>query len=260
MKLYPISFTIALLSVSSLFSADSQDKQHEDCCKLSVNLVEHYFVSKSVFEASKKLFNRGEKIVTYGNVLCAERHELPYHRYTIQEIWYRVKKEESDQEVVIKLLSKEAWLDNEIDATLDTKEKALCYMAAHKPQGLNKDETFLLDTKLSFGFRFQKYVAPKEALLLCLLQGKAKISNSADVVFYGTNKEMLLLCIDKKNIISRPSFAAIGIKLNDKQKEVAFTGDTQSIGVPQEYHLKPFETQAEGLKALREYINKTYFK
>lgn len=240
------SSAIALFSVGLLFTSNAP--QQEDFCTLQVGQLEQYYTSKRTFEESKKQCNVGDnKIVTYGNLLCAEHHEHTHH-YTIHEIWYRVKTKKTDcdhdtEVVTVRLLSKRKFVD-ERDQQLDTKEGALCYIAEHKPRGLNENEPFELWPK---NWPDSNFLVPKNALLLSFLHAVKKCA-------------WRLFCIDGQNIMGVICIGATFLKLEDKRNsDSRYDGFTRSIGIPEEYRGVPFESQEAALKALSAHIDKTHF-
>lgn len=251
MKLYVVPI-VALISAYSVFGADAHtDISHDDCYTLSGGLFEKFLVPKSTFDASKKIFDNNGTEVVYGNVLCVKRHDFPRHYYDTREIWYQVEKMEDNDVIKVKLLS-----EQKLNDLSDGHKAALECIADETPKGFGDAETFTLH---SSDGAWGDFIAPKNALLLCLLQGTRK-SKSLDTLVFGlTNKEMSLLCVNRDNILSRPYFPAIDITLDDHEKTVYVSGLSQSIGLPEEHRYRSLETQSAALKALSDHIDKVYF-
>lgn len=255
-RLRVVSVVVGLFTLFHVIGADKYPRDsHPDCYTLIVSKLKTYIVPKSAFEASKTCLENGDETICYGNVLSATSI-LFSQDYAIHDIWYRTigqsDANQANNKIKIDLLSREEKVKS------ISKEQVYAYLAqyTYKPRELNDHNTLTMHVK---DVR-PPYVAPRNAVLLCLLQGIINKECGTE-----NDQKMSVLCIrattnDEQRMyyISRVAFTKMNIQLTDQGAMIHDTSIGKIDDLPKPLH-RPFEKQEEAIGELATYIAKTYF-
>lgn len=251
-RLRVVSVVAGLFTLFHVIGADKHPRDsHPDFYTLIVNQLKTFIVPKPAFEASRMCLKNGDETILYGNVLSATSN-LFSRDYAIHDIWYRMigwsDTNQVNNRIKIDLLSQEEKVKS------ISKEQVYAYLAEHtyKPRELNDHNTLTLHVKDVK----PPYLAPRNAVLLCLLQGITKKCGTGD------DQKMSVLCIrattNHEYGISRVTFTAMNIQLTDQGAMIYDTSMSKIDDLPKPLH-RPFEKQEEALRELATYIEATYF-